>query len=248
MSHGAPDLVISRHPAVSALRDLGRRFPNPRAILVVSAHWISDPVAVTAADRLTTIHDFAGFPAQLYQLTYPAHGDRQLAGEIVDSLRSASICAELEPDRGLDHGAWTPLHLMYPDAEVPVVQVALPAGGFAASVGLGEALAALRQKDILIIGSGGSVHNLRALNRNNATASWARDFEDWLLQSIEGGHLERLIREDSFPPVFRTAHPTIEHFLPLIVAWAAAGSESPGVRLHQGFMYGNVGLSTYQFG
>ena len=101
---------------------------------------------------------------------------------------------------------------------------------------------------ILIIGSGGSVHNLRALNRHNATASWARAFEDWLLQSIEGGHFERLIGEDGFPPVFRTAHPTTEHFLPLVVAWSAAGCESPGERLYQGFMYGNVGLSMYQFG
>lgn len=248
VSHGAPDIVISRHQAVTALRQLGRQLARPAAIVVVSAHWMSDPVAITAAECLASIHDFAGFPPELYRIEYPAKGESRLAEEIAGMLQSTDIGAELEPDRGLDHGAWTPLSLMYPDADIPIVQVALPAGGFEACIRLGEALSALRKRNILIIGSGGSVHNLRALNRQNVTAPWALAFEDWLLQSIEGNHFDRVAGTNNLPTLFRTAHPTPEHYLPLVVAWSAGDSSRPGKRLHHSFMYGNIGMSMFRFG
>mgnify|MGYP003574676851 CR=1 FL=1 len=146
VSHGAPDIVISGHPAATALRDLGQQFAAPRAILMISAHWLTDPVTITCGEAPETIHDFGGFPKPLYQIQYPAMGDSRLATEIAGRLETVGIAVRLDRHRGLDHGAWTPLLLMYPDANVPVVQISLPASDLDACARLGEALAPLRKK------------------------------------------------------------------------------------------------------
>ena len=248
ISHGAPDIAISQHAAADALKALGRRFPQPAAIVIVSAHWVSEPVGITAVEAPETIHDFGGFPEALYRLQYPAKGDPQLAEAIASRLQNAGFDIDLERRRGLDHGAWMPLFLMYPEANIPVVQVALPAGGLQHCVRLGKALAPLRDAGVLLIGSGGSVHNLRALNREQSTAPWAGAFEEWLLQAVEGNHCDWLVEPARFPVDFNTAHPTIEHYLPLIFACAAGGEDSPGRRIHHSFMYGNIGMSCFEFG
>ena len=247
LSHGAPDFAIIGHPAGEALRALGRRLVKPAAVVMVSAHWTSEPVGLTASATPETIHDFGGFPEALYRLRYPAKGDPELATTIAGKLKDADFDVDLNEQRGLDHGTWIPLSFMYPDADIPVIQVSLPAGGMEDWIRMGETLSPLRKDGLLIIGSGGSVHNLREMNREGSTAPWAHEFEQWLLEAIEGNHFDWLTEPGKFPTNFRTAHPTIEHYAPLIVAWAAGDRKSPGRRIHQSFMYGNVGMSFYEF-
>ena len=249
LSHGAPDLLLSAGPAVELLRTLAARLPRPRAILVCSAHWIDDPVGITGGGELPTIHDFGGFPAVLYAERYPASGDAELSARIGGLLDDAGIGHRLHQHRGLDHGAWVPLKLMYPAADLPVAQVSLPAGDLAACARLGAALAPLRQDGVLVIGSGGSVHNLGAIRRDGPPDDWAVAFEDWLKETVEGDAFDRLRGADAdHPPQLRQAHPSLEHLAPAVVAWAAGGQDRPGRRFASGFTYGNLGMSCYTFG
>ncbi|MBC8209757.1 MAG: dioxygenase [Gammaproteobacteria bacterium] len=248
VSHGAPDILLSRNAAVEAMQQLVALLPAPVAIVVISAHWIEQPVKITNAAKLDTIHDFGGFPAQLYAKRYPASGDATVSTRIQQLLTQHGIDCKLDPRRGLDHGAWIPLIIMYPQANIPVIQVSLPAGSLHDLVTLGEALSPLRKEGVLIIGSGGSVHNLRALNRAGKTEAWASEFEQWLLTVIEGNQFDHLINPEHFPPTIGQAHPTLEHYAPLIVAWAAADRHQPGRRQHHSFDYGNIGMSHYLFG
>ncbi len=247
LSHGAPDFVLTDHIATSALKKLGKQLALPKAIVIVSAHWISSPIGITAAASHKMIYDFSGFPEALYQLSYPAKGDPELATQIGKMLQTAGFSINLDKERGLDHGAWVPLMLIYPGAEIPVIQVSLPKGGFKECARLGEALAPLHDQGILIIGSGGSVHNLRAMNRRNQTDVWAKKFEYWLQQNIEGNRFDRVLNPQQFTPLFDQAHPTPEHYAPLIVAWTASDRYKPGKRFHHSFMYGNIGMAMFQF-
>jgi 4,5-DOPA dioxygenase extradiol len=248
ISHGAPDLILTEQAAVTALRQLGERFPEPRAIVVVSAHWTRRPVGVTAGEAHRTIHDFSGFAEALYQLTYPAKGDPGLAAAIAGRLTGYGIDAELVSERGLDHGAWIPLLLSHPQARIPVLQVSLPSADLPECARLGEALGPLRDEEILIIGSGGSVHNLRAMNREERTDTWASGFERWLRETVEGNRFEQLLSAERSSPLFPAAHPTSEHFAPLLTAWAAGDRHRPGRRFHHSYSYGNLGMSMFEFG
>jgi 4,5-DOPA dioxygenase extradiol len=249
VSHGAPDLVISKRPAASGLAGLRQALPRPSAIVVVSAHWEADPVTITGAEHPDTIHDFWGFPDPLYAVEYPAPGEPGLAQRVQARLQSAGIEAVIDLQRGRDHGAWSPLKLMYPEADIPAIQVSLPHSEAWQKCGdLGAALAPLRTEGVLIMGSGGSVHNLRALERQGRTAPWATSFEAWLRQTVETGELGLVSDPALLPTEFAQAHPTPEHFLPLLVAWGAGGGERPGRRIYEGFDYGNLGMSCFQFG
>ena len=228
VSHGAPDILLSESPAVEAMQNLARRFPAPRAIVVVSAHWVDDPVGVTTGGQLSTIHDFGGFSRALYEMEYPAVGDDDLSSGIGRRLAETGFEYRMAERRGLDHGAWIPLKVMYPAAQVPVVQVSLPKGSFDEFVRLGAALRSLRETGVLVMGSGGSVHDLRALRRGGPADAWVIQF--------------------GFPAMFRQAHPTLEHYAPLVVAWAAGDPDKPGRRIHQSFTYGNLGMSCFEFG
>lgn len=248
LSHGAPDLVLSDHVAVDAMRQIVNTYEIPRAIVVISAHWISrDKVAVSSSATPETIHDFGNFGAELYQLRYPAPGDPQLAAQIVDLLKSAGLQATTDAQRGLDHGAWMPLLLMYPQADIPVVQISLPGVNPDACLRLGQAIAELRNEGILVIGSGGTVHNLRLLHHNNQPEAWAESFADWLIQAVEGNRIDLLLDAEEQHPLFRKAHPTTDHFVPLLVAWGAADPTRPGKRFHHSFTYGNLGMSSFLF-
>jgi 4,5-DOPA dioxygenase extradiol len=247
ISHGAPDLVLSESPAVEALRLYAAQTPRPHAIIIVSAHWAANPVGITAGLELHTIHDFGGFPDTLYAMQYPARGDAVLSDRIRNRLMQHGIECKLHYQRGLDHGAWIPLKIMYPEADIPVIQVSLPRGALHETVKLGKALSTFRQDNILLIGSGGSVHNLHALNNDGKTDDWVLQFEDWLLNAVEGNHFARLISTEAFPDNFRKAHPSIEHYAPLVFAWAAADTERAGKRIHHSFCYGNLGMSIFEF-
>jgi 4,5-DOPA dioxygenase extradiol len=165
ISHGAPDLPLQHGAVTEFLRSLHQQFPKPKAILVVSAHWYSAMPVVSAAVAPRTIHDFSGFPAALYKLNYPAPGSPELADRVVTLLKEAGISAQTDPDRGFDHGTWTPLILAYPAADIPVVQLSIQ---YHRDVTyhrqLGQALVALRQEGVLIIGSGSATHNLQAFS------------------------------------------------------------------------------------
>ena len=255
VSHGSPTVAVDPTPAHRFLRSLGRRLPRPRAILCVSAHWETEVAAVTAAARPETIHDFAGFPEALYALRYPAPGDPALAETVVARLGAAGIDARPDPARGLDHGAWIPLLLIFPEADIPVLQLSVqPAAGTDHQLALGRALAPLREEGVLVLGSGAVTHNLAdALGRLRAGATatsdpapdWAVAFDGWVAETVERGDLAALAAYRARAPFAATAHPTEEHFLPLLVAAAAGGGR--GRRLHGSFEFGSVGMAAFAF-
>jgi len=248
ISHGAPDIILAPNPVVNAWHNYAQQRPCPDAIIVVSAHWMDEPVGITCGAELSTIYDFGGFAPELYHMKYPAKGDPKLSAKIQDCLQKQGFENQLH-SRGLDHGAWIPLKMMYPDADIPIAQVSLPAGSLQDAARMGAALSTLRKQNILIIGSGGSVHNLSVLSRdNNTPAAWVEEFERWLLQSIEANHFDHLIAPERFAPNFPMAHPTIEHYAPLVVAWAAADTNQAGKRIHHAVTYTNLGMSMYEFG
>ena len=265
VSHGAPTLSLEPGPTAGFLRDLGRRLlapgeaaPGggpPRAVLCFSAHWEADRPGVTLADWPGTIHDFQGFPEELYRLSHRAPGDLALAEHALGLLGAAGIDAEGEPSRGLDHGAWVPMKLMDPEATLPVVQVAIAtARGARFMFDVGRALAPLRDEGVLILGSGGATHNLREFGRHAydaPPAAWARAFDDWLRAVIENGRTDELLDWERNAPDARRNHPTHEHFLPLIAASGAAagtgaGPGAPrGRRLHAAFTYGVLSMASF---
>ncbi len=255
VSHGSPTVALDPTPAHHFLRSLGERIGRPRATLCISAHWETTAPAVTASSQPPTIHDFGGFPDALYALRYPAPGDPELAAALIARLAAAGIEAGTDPDRGLDHGAWIPLLLMYPEADIPVLQLSVQTAlGPRHHLALGAALAPLREEGVLVMGSGALTHNLAdALGRLRAGATatgdpppdWAVAFDDWVREVVEGGDLEALADYRERAPFATTAHPTEEHFLPLFVAAAAGGGR--GHRLHHSFEFGSIAMDVYAF-
>lgn len=248
VSHGAPTLPLEDIPARAFLRDLGAALPRPRAILAVSAHWLTDRPAVSAATRPETIHDFYGFPAELYGLRYPAPGDADLAGRVQELLSSEGLDAAVDAERGLDHGAWVPLMLMYPGADVPVIQLSLqPQLGTRHHLRLGAALAPLRDEGVLILGSGGATHNLREFRGRGADdplEAYAGRFARWLSDAVERGDREALADYRALAPDAARNHPSEEHLLPLHVA---AGAGARGERIHHSASYGILAMDAYRF-
>jgi 4,5-DOPA dioxygenase extradiol len=250
VSHGAPDLVVSGHQAAHFLTHLGRELPRPKAILIVSAHWERSELAVTTSPAPPTIHDFTGWPEELYRINYPAPGALWLAGQTADFLSGAGIKVAPDHRRGFDHGVWVPLHLAYPEADIPVVQLSLLRGGSARDhFDIGLALAPLRDQGVLIIGSGSAVHNLRMLApEGTPPPPWALAFDQWLADAIERRDLADLSAFPDRPKDARVAHPTSEHLLPLFVALGAGWAANRSSRLHQSWSYGSLSMSAYAFG
>jgi len=247
VSHGPPTLPFERTPVREALAALGAAVGKPEAILCVSAHWETAVPTLSTAERPETIHDFSGFPDELYRLRYPAPGAPQLAARAAAALRQAGFAAAGET-RGLDHGAWVPLLLMYPQADVPVTQLSLQtARGPAHHVALGRALKPLREEGVLILASGNANHNLRALGRGREPPAWATAFDDWLLRTAARGDADGLARFLEEAPQGRLNHPSDEHWLPLLVAAGAADGE-PGVPVAQDWLYGALSMTSLRFG
>jgi len=248
VSHGAPSLVLEQEPARDFLAGLASQLPRPTAIVVASAHWETQAPMVDRSARPATIHDFSGFPPELYAMRYPATGSPALA-ERIAALVSAAGMACHSVERGLDHGAWSPLTLIYPHAEVPVLQLALqPALGPAHHFALGRALAALPGEGVLVLGSGGATHNLGALRWGGGpTPAWASQFDDWLAGAALRGDGEALVDYQRQAPQARQNHPTAEHYLPILVALGAAGAGARGRALHRSFTYGSLSMATYAF-
>jgi 4,5-DOPA dioxygenase extradiol len=246
VSHGAPLLAIEDGAAHRFLRGFGETLGRPRAILVASAHWTTQAPAVCAVAQPETIHDFGGFPRALYQLTYPAPGDPALAQRVTQLLAGANIECATDGRWGLDHGAWVPLMLMYPSADIPVLQLAIqPHRGTRHHLELGRALAPLRDEGVLILGSGGITHNLGALSAPAAApVAWAVAFSDWMHETITAGDDDALVDYRNRAPQAAQNHPTEEHLLPLLVA---AGAGGRGRRVHTSTTYGSLMMDAYSF-
>ncbi len=252
LSHGAPTLALQDGPAHRFLRGYGEVLGRPAAILMVSAHWESDTPMLGATEAPETIHDFFGFPAALYEILYAAPGAPELARRAAALLEAAGQGATLDARRGLDHGAWVPLLLMYPEAEVPVAQLSLQSRlGPAHHLRLGEALAPLRDEGILIVGSGGFTHNLsefRGQAADSPAPDWVTGFADWMSEAIEAGRRDDLLDYRRRAPHARRNHPSEEHLLPLYVAMGAGGAETGGRRVHASFTYGVLAMDAFAFG
>jgi 4,5-DOPA dioxygenase extradiol len=248
ISHGAPSLALEPAPARDFLAGLASQLPRPSAIVVASAHWETPAPAVDRSSAPATIHDFSGFPPALYAMTYPAPGSPALSERIAGLLAAAGLACQ-RVERGLDHGAWSPLTLIYPHADVPVLELALqPALGPAHHLALGRALAALPGEGVLVLGSGGATHNLGALRWGGGpTPAWASQFDDWLADAAVRGDGEALVDYQRRAPQARQNHPTAEHYLPILVALGAAGAGARGRALHRSFTYGSLSMAAYAF-
>lgn len=248
ISHGSPMLALEPGASGPALAQLAAALPRPHAVLVVSAHWESPELRVGSAAQPRTWHDFGGFPAELYAVQYPAPGEPQLAQQVRQLLVDAGLPTDLDEQRPRDHGAWVPLILMYPDADVPVVQLSLPShAGPELQVKVGHALRSLREQGVLLIGSGSITHNLGELDWRaspEAITPWAAQFRDWMVARLQAGDHPALLDYRSQAPHARRSHPSDEHLLPLYFALGAGGAFEVA---HSGFTYGALGMDIYRF-
>ena len=250
--HGAPTFALWPGAAGAALANIANTIDRPRAIVIVSAHWEAPVPTVGTADRLDTIHDFWGFPEALYALRYPATGCREAAEEVAQAIATAGLPVARDATRGLDHGAWVPLRLMFPDADIPVVPLSLQShGGPEAALALGQALAPLTARGFLVIGSGSVTHNLRdyqlAGRNGGQTPAYVRAFADWLADHVKALDWPALLDYRRQTPHGVQAHPSEEHLLPFYVALGAAGPQPTVERFHAGIDDFVIAMDAYQF-
>lgn len=260
ISHGSPMMALEPSAARDFLGSLGKALPRPRAILVISAHHDADGTggraAITSSAAPPTVHDFGNFPQALFDMRYPAPGDPDLAARVQNLLAQHGLEVEADPARGLDHGAWVPLSLVYPQADIPVVQLSLTSSASPEwHYALGQALASLREDDILIIGSGSMTHNLRAifsadLPLDAPAPDWVTEFTDWAAEKVAEDAVEDLLHMVDRAPYGQQNHPTMEHILPFHVAMGAGsmGGALHARRLHDSVTYGMLAMDVYAFG
>ncbi|SFL99489.1 Aromatic ring-opening dioxygenase, catalytic subunit, LigB family [Paenibacillus sp. 1_12] len=250
IAHGAPSLALEHNDYTTLLKNFAADYPKPKAIVLFSAHWESRQQQVSASTSpYETIYDFSGFQPELYQVQYPAPGEPSIANEIQALLQQEKIPASLDSDRGLDHGAWVILSLMYPAANIPVIALSVNRHlSNAEQYRIGKALSSLREKDILILGSGGTVHNLRRLEWGaSRTTDWAAQFDGWLDEKLTAWDLESLLQYEQMAPYAKEAVPTPEHFIPLLLAMGTGDSSKKASLVHRSYQYGNLSLSCWKF-
>jgi len=251
ISHGAPTFALEPGLLGERLRALRPRIHEIKAVLVVSAHWQSRGARVMTAEAPETMHDFGGFPPELYRLEYRAPGAPDTAREAGQLLAAEGFQVAEDANRGLDHGAWVPLLHLFPDARVPVFQVSMPYDlDTAGAWRLGRALAPLRASGVLIVGSGSLTHNLYEVRQNGTDSEpYAREFAGWVREAVTDRDTDRLIRYRRNAPHAERAHPTEEHYLPLLVALGAGadGDEIPEV-IEGGMTYGVLSMDSYAWG
>jgi 4,5-DOPA dioxygenase extradiol len=259
VSHGSPMHAVQAGRAGELWESLGKRLPRPQAILIATAHWETELPMVSSAARPETIHDFGGFPDELYALRYPAPGAPDVAERAVGLLNAAGINATKNGCRGLDHGAWVPLRRMFPQADIPVAQVSIqPSLDAEHHLRVGAALAPMTRENVLVMGSGHITHNLRewiSVARQRGTMAvveseaqpYVEEFRGWIAQALERGERAALARWRELAPHAQRAHPTPEHLLPLFVAFAAAGEGARVERLDAGVDTGVLAMDAFVF-
>lgn len=249
LSHGAPDLAVSDVPARAFLRELGSSLVRPDAIVIMSAHHETDGVAVRAPARFRTWHDFGDFGPELHALRYEPPGDPALGDDVFRLLDEAGLAPRRDPGDLIDHGVWVPLLQLFPEAEIPVVMVSIdPRRDSRWHEAVGRALAHLRARNILLIGSGSISHNLRAVFTPGAKDhAWVEGFTHWLEATVRDGRRDDLLDAMQAAPDAARNHPTDEHLLPLFFAYGAGGGE-PGRRLHHSYTWDVLAMDAYAFG
>lgn len=246
ISHGSPMLALDPEQVGPALERLRANLPLPRAIVVMSAHWESQTLEVSSATRPQTWHDFRGFPPPLYELRYPAPGSPDLAEYLLQQFAHANITAHANSTRPRDHGVWMPLLHMYPEANIPVVEISLPLNATAQEIfKIGQVLAVLRQEQILLIGSGSITHNLAELTWQapSKTPSWASEFRNSIVAKLSHRDYDGVLDWQSLPHIQRN-HPTLEHLAPLFFAMGTGQRFSI---VHSSFSMGSLGMDIYRF-
>jgi 4,5-DOPA dioxygenase extradiol len=250
LAHGSPMLAIEETPYTAFLAELGKQL-RPKAIVIFTAHWESPVLTVSRMDDVyETIYDFGGFPPELYQVKYKARGSIAVADEVVRRFAEKGIATRTDAKRGLDHGSWTMLHRMYPDADIPVVQLSvhpfLPAEE---QYRIGEALRGLGDEDILVIGSGVTVHNFGEIKWGQKQAEqWAVEFDDWLIEHMASKDYETLFRYKELAPHARRAVPREEHFVPLYLALGSASQSAEAKPIYRGYDFGTMSYLCMSFG
>ena len=250
--HGAPTFALDPGAAGAVMQQTAAALPRPRAIVIVSPHWDTEVASVGSAKTPATIHDFYGFPQALYALDYPATGSRDASHEVIAAIAKAGLPVVEVASQGLDHGAWIPLRLMFPKAEVPVIPLSVQSHlGVPGAYALGRALAPLVDQGFLVIGSGNLTHNLgdyRIARQNGGRVpAYVHDFPDWLAQKIMQRDVSALLDYRHQAPEAARAHPSDEHLQPLYVALGAAG-DTPGVeRLYKGVSDYVLAMDAYAF-
>jgi 4,5-DOPA dioxygenase extradiol len=249
ISHGSPMLPLEEGPTRDFLAEKLASLvgPRPKAILAISAHWDTQEPSVNVVSKNPTIHDFYNFPPELYKLQYPAPGAPDLARQVKSLLQEAGFKTVIEDKkRGLDHGAWSPLTLIYPEADIPVCQLSISSNKNGNHhYRLGRALASLKDEGVLVLASGSAVHNLREIDWSDSgkVPVWSKAFADWLIDAVVNNRHEELIQWEK-APYARRAHPTPDHFLPLLVALGASGEQSKGKLVCDNY---TMGLSQASF-
>jgi len=255
LSHGSPMTALRDSPARRFFQGLGPEIEaawgRPKAILVASAHWETMQPAVNSVAVNDTIHDFGGFPRPLHEMQYPAPGAPAVADRVAELLAEAGLPCGIDRQRGLDHGAWVPLSLIWPAADIPVLQVSIQSHlGPAHHMQVGRALAPLRNEGVLIVGSGSFTHNLRILRRESMDAPQlpgAIAFADWFHGALSDRRTADLLTYRTRAPAAEEQHPTDEHLLPIYVALGAAGEGAKARRLHDSVEFGALRMDAYEF-
>jgi 4,5-DOPA dioxygenase extradiol len=253
IGHGSPMNAVQDNGFTRMLRGWGRELGLPQAILLVSAHWLTEgSTQVSLAEQPQTIHDFGGFPSELYAQRYPAPGAPAVARQAAARLAPRQVPGV--PQRGLDHGAWTVLKYLYPAADVPVFQLSIDITRPAAyHLGVGRAIAALRDEGVLVIGSGNLVHNLRATMRGQPDTAqglqpWAQDFDQRAKQALDAGDHAALLAWERLTPQAETAVPYPDHYFPLLYALGAAQAGEAVAHRYEGFQSGTLSMRCLQWG
>lgn len=251
IGHGSPMNALAMNPFTKHLEMLGQTLPKPKKILMISAHWVTNKVEILGMETPKTIHDFYGFPKELYDIQYPAKGHLELAQDI--QTRLSSYHPILNDDWGFDHGAWSVLHHMYPRADIPVVQLSLSTNflNLRDHYLLGQELKNLRKQGVLIIGSGNIVHNLRNIDRNPEAKvqDWALEFDEYIKNAILSRNLEALSAENKLKALeWKMAHPSIEHYLPLLYTLGATSENEKIIFPFESFEHGSLSMRSVLIG
>ncbi|MBB6675333.1 DODA-type extradiol aromatic ring-opening family dioxygenase [Cohnella nanjingensis] len=247
LAHGSPMLAIEDNDYSAFLGDLGRTL-KPKAIVIFTAHWETDTLTISSTNGVyDTIYDFGGFPDALYQIKYPAKGSVAWAEKVGEKLSASGIPVRYDGARGLDHGSWTLLSRLFPDAEYPVMQVSVnPYLDAAGQIRIGEALRGLAAEDVLIIGSGVTVHNLRIVDFHATDAApWAIGFDDWIVDKVQTRDFASLARYEELAPNAQAAVPRAEHFVPLLIALGSADPASQAKVLFRGYQFGTLSYLSF---
>ncbi|WP_309484838.1 DODA-type extradiol aromatic ring-opening family dioxygenase [Bacillus aquiflavi] len=250
VSHGAPTLAIENNEYTKCLQELGKSYPKPKAIVVFSAHWESSILSVSVTDEIyETIYDFMGFPAELYQIDYRARGDKQIAEKIIGLFGENGLQVRGNKTRGLDHGVWVILKHMYPEADIPVINISVsPNLQPKEQYLIGHALQQLREDNVLIIGSGGITHNLREIGWGETEPyQWSFEFDSWVIDQVLKWDTKSLFNYEEEAPHAKRAVPRNEHFIPLFMAMGSADNMKKASIIYRGYRYGSLSMIVFKF-